>query len=395
MATGTLSDFIRDNIEAIMGEWEQFAASCLPASAAMDPEALRDHAEQMLRWIADDLETPQSPDQQSEKSMGRMPNFGLVSNAGLHGHSRFHSSFSPVQVFAEFRALRASVVRLWTRERKTADERQLADLTRFHEAVDQAVSESIESFSKLLTDSRDMFEAILGHDLRNPLGAIMNGSAHLVASLPEGSEERASALTMLKSGERMRLLITDILEFSRSRLGGGFPLAEQSMDMAQVCQEVVDEVLGARPGAQVSLDVSGDVTGTWDPERVKQVVSNLLNNALQHGSRDRGIRLSLVGLPDEVCLDVHNWGSTLSPQEAEALFDVTRQNPKESKLSVYKHGLGLGLHIARLIVEAHGGTIRALSTETEGTRFTTCWPRTKVGAEAVTSESEGRSIRLP
>src|SRR5690242_11929009 len=134
MESPTLAAFIRDSIEQILAEWDEFAKSCSPAADSLSPRELGDHARQMLNWIADDLETYQTKAEQVEKSKGNADDAPGESAATKHGAIRFSDNFTLSQVFAEFRALRASVVRLWSRGRSITDNSELLELIRFNEA---------------------------------------------------------------------------------------------------------------------------------------------------------------------------------------------------------------------------------------------------------------------
>src|SRR4051812_47884318 len=165
-----LSSFIRQNIEPILDEWETFARS-LPQGEAMNVGALRDHAKDMLAVIANDLDDPQTAKQQTDKARGESDaRAGTVPTAAQeHGAGRAESGFTVAQMVAEFRALRASVMRLWSDTQQTARSEDLADMTRFNEAIDQAIAESITRYTEEIGQSKERFLAILGHDLRTPV----------------------------------------------------------------------------------------------------------------------------------------------------------------------------------------------------------------------------------
>ncbi|MEP7068898.1 MAG: histidine kinase dimerization/phospho-acceptor domain-containing protein [Usitatibacter sp.] len=173
-----MAGFITDHLDEIVSEWETFAKTLSPASATMDSLALRDHARQMLEAIAKDITTSQSLDQQELKSKGLGPVFnGAETAAAAHGALRHTVGFDLQQLVAEFRALRATVLRLWVINKRYEDPKSAYEIARFNEAIDQALAESVESYSRELSKSRDTFLAILGHDLRTPLSAI-SGALH-------------------------------------------------------------------------------------------------------------------------------------------------------------------------------------------------------------------------
>jgi signal transduction histidine kinase len=220
-----------------------------------------------------------------------------------------------------------------------------------------------------------MFAAILGHDLRTPLGAIMMGASYLEATLDQQTEALATASRILNSGNRMGRLITDILDFSRIRLGGELPVIFVDMDMEEICRDVVDEVVAAYPEEVVTVESTGNVSGRWDRERVGQVVSNLVNNALQHGGRDTQVLVALREEDDEVLLSVHNWGPVITAQNIACIFDPGMRLAAAGRESRHQGSLGLGLHIVHLIVVAHGGKVVVESTDELGTTFTVHWPK--------------------
>lgn len=155
-----LADFIRAEIEPILLDWEVFAKTILSAKN-LNKTGLRDHARDMLLAIADDLDTPQSETEQVAKSKGQAPDNGQASWAEVHGEDRQHTGFSVIETVSEFRALRASVMSLWTKSQKTACEHHIDDTSRFHEAIDKAVAESLEQYATLKEMETRLFGAIL------------------------------------------------------------------------------------------------------------------------------------------------------------------------------------------------------------------------------------------
>lgn len=155
-----LADFIRAEIEAILKDWEEFAKT-ISHGGNMDKNGLRDHARDMLLEIAEDLDSHQSESEQAAKSKGCEPKGGKASSAEVHGGDRQTSGFSVIETVSEFRALRASVVSHWTKAYPTITGQQIEDLTRFHEAIDQAVAESLEQYATVKEMETRLFGAIL------------------------------------------------------------------------------------------------------------------------------------------------------------------------------------------------------------------------------------------
>src|SRR5688500_14006587 len=197
-----LSEFIANSSERIISEWEVFARSCLPAASTMDLEERRDHIAQMLKAIAKDLETPQTKREQSEKSIG---NAQVKSETAAHSHGmdRAASGFTPVQMVSEFRALRASVLRLWAEAQSEFTRESLDEITRFNEAIDQLLAESMARYVQDVERVKDLFLGVLGHDLRNPLGAMMMSATVMMTKEGEGWQHSKTAARILSSGTRM------------------------------------------------------------------------------------------------------------------------------------------------------------------------------------------------
>src|SRR5215212_2770202 len=260
-----LSEFILANREPILAEWEAFARTCAPASGSMNIESLRDHADQMLTVIATDLNTPQNKSEQKEKSTGNQPVVDdSITAAEEHGAGRAESGFSVEQMVAEFRALRASVIRLWTKSQGAIGEGDIDDLTRFNEAIDQSLAESVSRYTQDLDNSKEMFLAMLGHDLRTPLGAVIMSSEFMLET-KELREPHLTLTTRIRSSAgRMQHLIGDLLDFTRSRLGGGIPIVRGTMSMDKAVHDVVDEIAAAHPKRVFEIEARTGELGEWD-----------------------------------------------------------------------------------------------------------------------------------
>lgn len=368
-----LADFIEANTEGILFEWETFARSLLPAAGGLDVAALRDHAEQILRTVARDLRTSQSSSEQSAKSRGEAvrPLHSLETAAQTHAVLRATGGFTMQQMVAEYRALRASVLRLWANEHDPGPD-TLIDVTRFNEAIDQAVAESVDFFTLESERWRNVFLGVLGHDLRGPLNTILL-TARLLAKLTDGTPVSEATARLIRGGSRMRELLDDLLDYSRSSLELGIPVAMVRMDLALACREEIELQRVAWPGNDIELATEGAMQGVWDASRLKQVLGNLVANAAKYGDPGTPITVRLAGSDDEVTVSVENTGPPISATEMPQLFDPLRRGAR-GDAEIERTSLGLGLFIVRQIVRSHGGTV-SLSSANGKTVFQVTLPR--------------------
>jgi PAS domain S-box-containing protein len=219
----------------------------------------------------------------------------------------------------------------------------------------------------------EMFVGILGHDLRNPLGAVLAGAQLLRNDVLEPKAARVVA-RIVSSSERMGRMIEQLLDFTRARLGEGIPLTREPIDLALLAGEIVDECRAASSAARLRITAMGDTTGAWDRDRVAQVLSNLVANALQHGDAGGEVAVSLDGAdPARVALVVQNRGA-IPADLLPVLFDPFRGTREPRRDASSSQGLGLGLYVARQIALAHGGELD-VGVDGGGTTFTLALPR--------------------
>ncbi len=360
-----LKDFILRDMQAILAQWEAFASTRFPAATAMTPLALRDHAQQILEAVAKDLSASQTPAAQAAKSMGRAPQpiDALATAAQTHGFLRAQSGFDIKQMASEYRALRASVLRLWT-DACQPEPPDLGDMIRFNEAIDQALAESVSFFSDKVDESRNLLLGMLGHDMRTPLQSIQMTAAYL-AKLNAGEKVSEAAYRLINSGSRMKALLDELVEFNRARLGLGIQISPSSVDVAELFADEMRELRAAHPGRELVLDVSGDTKGSWDGPRLQRLLGNLVVNAVKYGSKDTPISVVVAGDKDGLRFEVRNRGPAMQQSALELLFAPLQRGPHNENKYDSNAGLGLGLYIAREIAKAHGGEIEARCEGTE------------------------------
>lgn len=379
-----LADFIIENLEPILQSWEDFARTITPAATDMTAAELRDHAEQMLRVIAEDMRTPQTTEESIRKSRGYAPHGPGDTAAELHGLTRLMSGFTIEQMVSEYRALRASVLLLWSQRVKEGVEFELEDMTRFNEAIDQSLSESVIRFAKLVNESQHIFLAILGHDLRTPLGAISLGSEILLNSPDLDSKHTKVAWRIYSSVGRAKSIVDSLLDFTRSHFGGGIPIHCAHVNLTDICAEMVEEVRAYHPDRSILFE-AGAVAGDFDKERMEQVFCNLIENAVQHGDQAAPVRVTLTTCGNEARFTVHNEGDPIPEDAMVQLFKPLKYASADEASNAYlRTGLGLGLYIANEIVIAHQGRIEVNSIPGNGTTFTVSIPirRLTVGAKS-------------
>ena len=375
-----LGEYILANMEPVLAKWEAFARSLSPG-ATMERRALRDDAASILRATVRDMGNPQTLAQQASKSEGHGGAGGQDSDrldnaSSLHAMARVGSGFNLSEVVSEYRALRASVLGLWRASVPAPDLNDIDDITRFNECIDQSLAAAVGSYTHRVDQTRCMFLAILAHDLRNPINAILLSArlAEVSSVTPEDKQVLSQIQTSVQAINR---LITDLMDFASTGLGAAMPLLQAPMNLEQLAGEVVREIQAAHPTHRIVFEADGDVTIVGDASRLRQVISNLLGNAIQHGSADGPITLTLS--PDGsdisgVVMIVRNQGRPIPADLLPTIFDpLVRGNVSEEDQR--QGSIGLGLYIVREIVVAHGGSIEVTSSACDDTQFRVRLPR--------------------
>jgi signal transduction histidine kinase len=372
-----LATFIVSHMDEIVDEFISFAQTLEPASLSHSNDELRDHAREILQEIAKGLSADETPKQKRDKSLGQVataPDQDTAATA--HGADRQAHGFTLPQLTAEYRALRASVLRLWMPSVKTVSKRTTDDMAKFHEGIDKALQESAIEYAEKTARARDTFLAILGHDLRSPL-TVMTMAGTILTREGEGTERTAQiGARVRRSAATMTTMVNDLLEYARAELGGKMPIAPSLADMRDICQATMDETSAAHPDCDFKLTCEGEMLGDFDGPRLSQVLSNLLNNAAQYRSGATPVIVAAKGDDKEMILTVTNFGREIPPQSLRAIFDpLVQLSVSGDQKGPSSTSLGLGLFIAREITVAHGGRIAVASNAEEGTVFTVSLPR--------------------
>lgn len=252
-----LADFIESNAETIVEHAMVFAKS-VPLATPLDDAGLRDHLPDIVQAVIADLRTPQTRAHEIDKSEGR----GVVvagtprSAAATHALFRAHSGFNISELVSEYRALRASVLRLWAESSEWAAAPE--EITRFNEAIDEAIAESVSHYSDEVERWRNIFLGVLGHDLRSPLSAILMTS-ELIARMAVDMPVAVAAQRLIRSGKRMSELLDKLLVFNRAQMGVGFQLDKEEVDLASACRDEIELLQAALPELRIRFDVDGPV----------------------------------------------------------------------------------------------------------------------------------------
>ncbi len=223
-----------------------------------------------------------------------------------------------------------------------------------NEARDRAEKSEIEL--RTVAEFREMFIGILGHDLRNPLGSITMAAALLLRRGHLDEQGGETVARIIRSSQRINRMITQLLDLTRARLGGGMPIEPEPTDVADICRDVVEEF-----EVTIELVVEGDLTGTWDKDRLEEALSNIAGNAVEHAAP--GTAVIVRAHPDgaEVVVEVSNHGAPIPPDVLPFIFEPFRRAQLRGKPP--SDHLGLGLYIAHQIVLSHGGTLAARSAD--------------------------------
>ena len=252
-------------------------------------------------------------------------------------------------------------------ERKVAE--RTADLAQANEGLARSQEELAQALG-----FREQVMGILGHDLRNPLGAVRMSASFLLRRDGLADEVRHNVVRIGNAADRMGEMIGTLLDFAQSRFRANLPISPEPTDLREICRRSIEELVATHPGRVIQLQVEGDSRGRWDPARIAQLVANLAGNALTHGAKTEAVTISVRADIADVVMAVFNRGPAIAPDLMPVLFEPFRRGPSAER-SPSSGGLGLGLYIAHHIVLAHHGSITVRSSEEEGTLFTVRLPR--------------------
>jgi signal transduction histidine kinase len=239
-----------------------------------------------------------------------------------------------------------------------------------------ASAEALRQSEERLRQALELEQQLVGivsHDLRNPLSAMIMTAAFLLQRQSVDAQMTRSLQRIVNSGNRAVRLIRDLLDLTQVRMGGGLRIEPRPGDLHEIARQAVEEMRSANPGREVVLSRSGNGHGDWDADRVAQIVTNLVDNALRHGDAGTPVQIATIDEGDGMRLEVHNFGEAIREEDRAALFEPFRRG--EAGEARARSSVGLGLYIVDQLVRAHGGAIEVLSSEGEGTTFRLRLPR--------------------
>ena len=253
-------------------------------------------------------------------------------------------------------------------QRASGLEREIARRREIEEQLRASVER--ERAARELAEANDAFKeeflAMLGHDLRNPLNTVLTTVRLMLMEDGVAPQHDRRLKRVVASGVRMQRMIEQLLDVTRARLSNGIPVERVPCDIASLATSIIEEAKGAAPERAILFTTNGPCPTLVDADRIAQVISNLVGNAITYGDPEKPIEVTASCRPKAITLSVHNFGAPIDDALLPQLFDPFTRRPTAVARSA---GLGLGLYISDQIVRAHGGSIRVTSSEKGGTCF--------------------------
>jgi signal transduction histidine kinase len=358
-----LSSFIRANRGTIIAQWLSRAADRC-AERTVSPTELKGRMLSLLDSLANAVERPNA-----RTSAAPDP-------PQLRALTRSRKTCDARPLTTEYRLLRQVVMDLFTKHGgvPVAAHATLEPLTVLDDVIDSAIDADLDHHISERERVRETFIAMLGHDLREPLQVTLFAAGALARSTDPAAAQAAARI--IANGQRMDRMIRDLLDFAQSRLGGGLPMVPVPLDARRLIEQRLQHLEQAHPTRAIHLvEAQGDFRVLWDHDRMEQVLSNLMSNALTHGHDPVNVHIADRG--NRIVIDVTNAGE-IACEDLPRLFDPFQSPGRRTS----NNGLGLGLFIVQQIVRAHGGVVEA-SSSNGSTSITVSLPReapTEAGA---------------
>ncbi|MEP0868362.1 HAMP domain-containing histidine kinase [Trichocoleus desertorum AS-A10] len=357
------SEQLKQNAARIMQIWEKRARDEVSASMHQNSLVLRNSLPLYLDQLIDELSTiiHRTPDRIASDEV-ESTRIGK-----LHGHERAgYADYSMSQLILEYHILRQVIFQVLEAEAPLGvRERDI-----IIGSIEQAVNDAATQFSQTLRDVQELFMVTLTHDLKNPINVIKMGTQLILRRLERGDAHIDVAARMITAIDRLDAMIQNLLDASRLRAGQSLNFAFEECDLEILVQDVVEDLNFTYGNRFVVVSDSG-VRTQCSPKEIRRVIENLAINAVKYGAPNTPITLTLQQSETLITLTLHNEGNPIAPEAQSILFQQFRRTVSAED----KTGWGLGLFLAKSIVEAHRGTIEVQSSEGQGTSFSVKLPK--------------------
>lgn len=357
MISNSVSDHLQQNADKIMQMWEVRARSEVGALMHHNSLVLQNSLPLYLNQLVDELST------QSERAPTRLSVAQVeATHIGKHhGHERAgYADYSMTQLIFEYHILRQVIFQVLEEEVSLGGrERDI-----IIDSIEQAVNDAATQFSQTLRDIQELFIVTLTHDLRGPLNTIKMGTHLILKQLEREDAYMNLAVRIDNASKRMDAMIQNLLDASRLRAGQSLKFEFEDCYLDQLLQEVVED-LSFTHGERFVLIADSDIKSNCSRKQMRRVIENLATNAVKYGAPDTPITIILQQSATCIDLTIHNEGDPIAPEAQSILFQQFRRTVSAEDQT----GWGLGLFLAKSIVEAHQGTIEVESAEGEGTSF--------------------------
>jgi signal transduction histidine kinase len=351
------SKLLKQNAARIMQRWEERARDEVGASMHQDSLMLQNSLPQYLDQLVDELST------KIERTPARIKTDKLESTriGKRHGHERAGvADYSMTQLIYEYHILRQVIFQI-LEEEATLEVRERDIII---DSIEQAVNDAATQFSQTLRDIQELFMVTLTHDLRGPLNVIKMGTHLTLRRLDQGDTHVNIAVKMLKAVERLNSMIQNLLDASRLRAGQSLKFEFEECSLDSLVREVVED-LSFVYGHRFVVVSNAAIKSNCSRKQIQRVIENLAINAVKYGASNTPITLTLEQIETQISLTIHNQGNPISSDAQSILFQQFRRTTSAEDQT----GWGLGLFLAKSIIEAHQGTIEVESTEGKGTSF--------------------------